>query len=428
LNQKICVVGLGYIGLPTAAMFAKNGFEVVGVDVNENAVNLLNEGKVHIEEVGLEELVNKVVETGKLRASTTPEVADAYIIAVPTPIHEDKTANIDYVVSATKSILPFVKHGDVIIVESTIPPRTIDDVVAPIFEEFGCKPGEDVYLAHCPERVLPGRILIELVENTRIVGGINRESAKKAADVYRTFVTGEVIETSAVTAEMTKLMENTYRDVNIALANELTKISDKLGINSLEVIELANKHPRVNLHTPGPGVGGHCLAIDPYFIIEKAENESILISDSRMINNSMPEFVVDKVKDITKGLINPKIAVFGLTYKGNIDDVRESPAMEVIDLLEKENYLLGLYDPHVKQEQVRHTLLDFKEAIDGADCLLVLTDHNEFKLLDEDKINKFMNTAVVLDTKNCVDIQSSNIKYINFGNLYEINQLKLQVN
>ncbi|MEW9109053.1 MAG: nucleotide sugar dehydrogenase [Cytobacillus gottheilii] len=417
---KICVVGLGYIGLPTAAMFAKTGFEVVGVDVNENAVNLLNQGKIHIEEVGLGDLVKKVVHEDKLRATTSPEQADVFIIAVPTPNYPDHTANLEYVKSATESILPYLRKDNLVIVESTIPPRTIDDFVVPIIQAEGWNVGEEIFVTHCPERVLPGRILIELVENTRIVGGINNISAQKAANVYKSFVTGEIILTSAVTAEMSKLMENTYRDVNIALANELAKISDKLGINALEVIQLANRHPRVNLHQPGPGVGGHCLAVDPYFIIEKAPEESPLIINARRINNSMPEFVIEHVNKIVDS--NAKIAVFGLTYKGNIDDVRESPAMDVVSLLQEKNYNLSIYDPHVKQDQVGFKLSTFEEAIDQADCILVLTDHNEFKRLDEVKIHSKMRSPVVFDTKNCVKINSEAIKYYNYGNLYEMNR------
>ena len=295
MMKKLCVVGLGYIGLPTAAMFADNGWQVHGVDVNQKAVDMINKGQIHIEEVGLQEMVEKAVENGNLRASTEVEEADCFIIAVPTPHNKDNTANLEYLVQATKSVLGKVQKGNVVIVESTIPPRTINDVVAPLFEEAGWKVGEDIYLAHCPERVLPGRILIELVENNRIVGGINDASTEKAVEVYATFVKGDLLRTSALSAEMSKLMENTYRDVNIALANELVKISEKLGIDALEVIGLANQHPRVNLHLPGPGVGGHCLAVDPYFIIEKAPEESQLIAKARAINNSMPDFVVEQV-------------------------------------------------------------------------------------------------------------------------------------
>ncbi|MGM0841732.1 MAG: nucleotide sugar dehydrogenase [Bacillota bacterium] len=401
--EKICVIGLGYIGLPTSAIFAKSGIEVVGVDVSEKVVEKLNNGEVHIEEVGLPELVKEVVESGKLRASVTPEEADAFIIAVPTPIHEDQTANVDYVVSATKAILPYLKKGNVIIVESTIPPRTINDVVAPIIEESGLHPLEDIYLAHCPERVLPGRILIELIENTRIVGGITPEASKHAGDVYRQVVTGDVIETEAVTAEMSKLMENTFRDVNIALANELVKISAKLNVNAHDVIELANKHPRVNLHQPGPGVGGHCLAVDPYFIVEKALDESPLIQTARGINNSMPEFVVSQVERLTAEIENPTIAVFGLTYKGNIDDVRESPALDITKMLVNHHkFDVRAHDPHVRDEQVSFPLYSFEESIKDAHLVLVLADHNEFKVMDEQVLVNGLKAPVIFDTKNCV--------------------------
>lgn len=423
--EKICVVGLGYIGLPTAAIFAKAGFDVLGVDVNENAVNLINKGKIHLEEVGLPEVVKEVVDSGNLRASLTVEEADVYIISVPTPIHEDYTANVDYVVSATKSILPFIKKGNVVIVESTIPPRTIDDVVAPIFEKEGWNVKEDIYLAHCPERVLPGRILIELIENTRIVGGYTKEAAYQAAEVYRQIVKGEVIETQAVTAEMSKLMENTYRDVNIALANELGKISSKLGVNALDVITLANRHPRVNIHTPGPGVGGHCLAVDPYFIIEKAPELSPLISNARKINNSMPHFVVDCVQKIAnKGA---KLAILGLTYKGNIDDVRESPAMEIVSLLLKKDFKLAVHDPHVTEDQVYFPLHNFEDAVVDAECIVVLTDHKEFEQLDESLITLNMKKPVILDTKNCVKVTNDSINYFNFNNLFEITNSKTEV-
>jgi UDP-N-acetyl-D-mannosaminuronic acid dehydrogenase len=414
--KNLCVIGLGYIGLPTAAMFAKAGWSVTGVDVNPIAVEKLNKGEIHIEEVGLEELVKDGVDAGRLKAKLIPTEADCFIIAVPTPHHENHTADLTYVVKATMGILPFIQEGNTIIVESTIPPRTIDDVVAPILKEAGWNPGEDIYLAHCPERVLPGRILIELVENTRIVGGINETSAQKAADVYRSFVTGDILTTRAVSAEMSKLMENTYRDVNIALANELAKISERLDVDALEVIQLANHHPRVNLHQPGPGVGGHCLAVDPYFIIEKAPEQSVLISDARKINNSMPEFVVNQLRKLVPDRTS-KIAVFGLTYKGNIDDVRESPAMDVLSLLQKEGYELGIHDPHVQQEKVNFPLLSFEEAIQNAECLLVLTDHDEFKEIDEEKVIQLMQVPNIFDTKNCVNVNDNQINHFHYGNL-----------
>jgi UDP-N-acetyl-D-mannosaminuronic acid dehydrogenase len=419
MSNTMCVVGLGYIGLPTAAMFAKAGWNVTGVDINTVAVEKLNKGQVHIEEVGLGELVKDVVGRGNLEAQIEPNAAECFIIAVPTPHNDDHTANLDYVVAATKSILPYLQKGNTIIVESTIPPRTMDDVVAPILKENGWNVGEDIYLAHCPERVLPGRILIELVENTRIVGGINEASAEKAADIYRTFVEGDILITSSVSAEMSKLMENTYRDVNIALANELAKISERLEVNALEVIELANRHPRVNLHLPGPGVGGHCLAVDPYFIIEKAPEEAVLIADSRRINNSMPTFVINQLKKMLPDK-SSKIAVFGLTYKGNIDDVRESPAMDILEDLRVEGYKLGIYDPHVQQEQVYFHLSSFEEAVSDAECVLVLTDHNEFKQLDEEKLVSLMKKPVIFDTRNCVKVSNDKVEYFNYGNLYKM--------
>lgn len=422
--KKICVVGLGYIGLPTAAVFAKAGYEIVGVDVSERVVNSLNNGEIHIEEVGLPEVVKEVVEAGNLRASVTPEEADVFLIAVPTPIHEDYTADIDYVVAATKSILPYLKKGNIVIVESTIPPRTMDDVVAPIIQEAGFDPQTDVYLAHCPERVLPGRILIELVENTRIVGGTTPIAASKAADVYRAVVKGDVIETEAITAEMSKLMENTFRDVNIALANELAKISQKLGVNAHRVIELANKHPRVNIHHPGPGVGGHCLAVDPYFIIEKAQIESPLIQQARQINNSMPEFVVENVEKLTVQLSNPKIAVFGLTYKGNIDDVRESPALEIYEMLAKNpRFDVHAYDPHVRDDQVKFNLSSFEEATKDAHLVVVLADHNEYKQLKAADLAA-MKTKVVFDTKNCTEIEGDEVKVYKIGDLSTISPIQ----
>ncbi len=423
--KKICVVGLGYIGLPTASVFARAGYDVLGVDVNKKVVDSLNEGKVTIEEVDLPELVKSVVEKGNLRASLVPEKADVFIIAVPTPIHEDTTANVDYVEQATKAILPYLEKGNVVIVESTIPPRTMDDLVAPIIKEGGFDPLKDVYIAHCPERVLPGRILIELIENTRIVGGLTPEAAKKAGDVYRAVITGDVIETEAVTAEMSKLMENTFRDVNIALANELAKISARLGVNAHDVIELANKHPRVNIHLPGPGVGGHCLAVDPYFIIEKAREESPLITESRRINNSMPHFVIEQVKRMTAELDKPAIAVCGLTYKGNIDDVRESPAIEIAEmLLENERYDVRIHDPHVTEEQVPFKLSSLEEAADGANLLVVLVDHNEFKQFDEALLLEKMATPVIFDTRNCAKIEDERFTVYQIGNLKNLKAIQ----
>lgn len=425
MSKNLCVIGLGYIGLPTAAMFADSDWDVIGVDINPEIVANLNKGIINIEEHGLGDLVAKVVNGGNFCAKLEPTYADCFIISVPTPYKEGHSADLKYVEEAIYSILPYLNNGNIVIVESTVPPRTMNDVVAPILESQGWAVGEEIYLAHCPERVLPGRILAELVENTRIIGGINHKSAEIAAQVYRGFVTGKIHITSAINAEMSKLMENTFRDVNIALSNELVKISEKLDINPLEVIRLANYHPRVNLHLPGPGVGGHCLAIDPYFIIEKAPEQTILISGSRTINNSMPKFVVDQLKKILPNKAS-KVAILGLSYKGNIDDVRESPALDVLSLLNEEGYELGIYDPHVKQDQVNFCLSNFEDSIKGANCILVLTDHREFSSLNEEVILKLMNNPVVFDTRNCVKVKDSKITYINYNNIFEIDRLTRQ--
>lgn len=414
--MKLTTIGLGYIGLPTSIMFAKHGVDVLGVDIKQEAVDMLNGGTIHIEEPGLQEALEEVLETGKFRASTTAEEADAYIIAVPTPNNNDehKSADISIVMSGVKSIVPLLKKGDTVIVESTIAPRTMDDHVAPYLEEQGFKIGEDIFLVHCPERVLPGQIMEELVYNNRIVGGMTPQCVEAGKKVYGTFVQGEMIETNAKTAEMSKLMENTYRDVNIALANELAMICNRLDINVHEVIEMANKHPRVNLHTPGPGVGGHCLAVDPYFIIAEAPEESPLIQLSRSINVSMPEYVVSITKKMLSKLNSNKVTVFGLTYKGDVDDIRESPAFDIYELLRKEEGLeVNTYDPHVKMDFVEK---DMKSAVTDSSLVLVLSDHSEFKILTDNDFET-MKDKVIFDTKNVVPNNFSEVQYYNYGNI-----------
>jgi len=414
--MKICVVGLGYIGLPTSVMFASHGCEVVGVDTSEYIVNHLNEGKIVIEEPGLDQLAKECVSQGNLRASMKPETADAYIIAVPTPFQDDeaKSCDLTYVLEAVNAILPYVKKGDTVIVESTIAPLSMEDYVLPLFQNAGFQAGKDVYVAHCPERVLPGKIIEELQNNNRIIGGITPECAKHAAKVYQVFVKGEFILTEAKTAELSKCMENTFRDVNIALVNELAKVCNELNINCLDVIEMANKHPRVNLLQPGPGVGGHCLAIDPYFICAKAPETARLIKLARDINSSMPYYVVSHVERMVRHYDNPKIAVFGASYKGNIDDIRESPAIKIIKLL-KQKYQVKLYDPHVHGIET----VSIEEAVQDADLILVLVEHNEFKHLDHALLASMMRHPVLFDTRNMIEEQpESGMTYINYGSLY----------
>lgn len=416
--MKICIVGQGYIGLPTAALFAKNGCEVLGVDVNEEIVKKLNQGIAHIEEPGISDAIKNAVEKGHYHASLKPEEADTFIITVPTPyVKEDLSCDLSYVISACKSILPVLKKGNVVIIESTIAPMSTDEVIKPIFEEEGYVIGEDLFLAHCPERVLPGQIMEELVNNNRIVGGITEKCSREAADVYRTFVKGEIIETEAKTAELSKCMENTFRDVNIALANELAKIGAEIGVNALDVIEMANKHPRVNIHSPGPGVGGHCLAIDPYFIYAKAPDVAKIIKLARDTNNSMPGFVIENTGRILANLDKDaeKISVFGVAYKGNTDDARESPAFEIIYGLKSAGYDVAIHDPHFDNPEY----LSFEDAIKDSSLILILADHDQFKELDYESIRENMKCPIIFDTKNILKTADDGITLINFGNLYK---------
>ncbi|WP_414052820.1 nucleotide sugar dehydrogenase [Macrococcus animalis] len=416
--MKLTTIGLGYIGLPTSIMFAKHGVDVLGVDIKQEAVDKLNGGQIHIEEPGLQEALDEVIASGKFRAATKPEEADVYIIAVPTPNNDDEHKSCDntIVMAGVESIVPLLKKGDTVIVESTIAPRTMDDFVKPFLESKGFVIGEDIYLVHCPERVLPGQIMHELIYNNRIIGGITPACVEAGKKVYGTFVKGEMIETQAKTAEMSKLMENTYRDVNIALANELAKICNRLDINVHDVIAMANKHPRVNLHTPGPGVGGHCLAVDPYFIIAEAPEESKLIKLARDINVSMPEYVVDYTKKVLAKLGGNKVTVFGLTYKGDVDDIRESPAFDIYEMLKAESgFEVAAFDPHVQLEWVEK---DMDKALDGSSLVLVLSDHSEFKVLKDEDF-KAMKDKVIFDTKNVVPNSFEDVKYFNYGNIHK---------
>jgi len=399
--KKICVIGLGYIGLPTATMFAVSGYKVVGVDVKKDVVETINQGNIHIEEPGLSEMVKGAVSKGNLKASTKPEESDVYIIAVPTPLTQDKKIELKYLKNAIESLEKVLKKGDTVIVESTIAPRTTEDFILPILEEMGFDPKKDLYLSHCPERVLPGQIINELMNNNRVIGGTTKEAALKARKIYESFVNGEMYITDATTAEMVKLMENTFRDVNIALVNELAKISKKIKIDIWEAVGLANKHPRVNLHKPGPGVGGHCLAIDPWFIVEKAPEKSKIIKLSRDTNNSMPGFVVKDIEENLGKINNPKIAILGITYKGNVDDLRESPVLDIIDKFEQKGYDLGIYDPYVKN--FKYETVSLENAVKEADLLIVGADHRDFKYIFPDKISELMRNNILYDTKNILD-------------------------
>ncbi|MBC1358517.1 nucleotide sugar dehydrogenase [Listeria booriae] len=419
--MKIVVMGLGYIGLPTAIMFANHKQDVLGIDVNENVIKELNTGKIHIEEPGLQAELDRALTNKTFRAGLVVEPADAFIVSVPTPNNDDalKSCDLGYVQSAVSNILPVLEKGNTIIIESTIAPRSTEDHILPLVESTGLIVGKDVFLVHCPERVLPGQIIHELIYNNRIIGGVTPACTQAGKKIYSVFVQGELIESAASTAEMSKLMENTYRDVNIALANELVHISAELGINALDVISMANKHPRVNLHQPGPGVGGHCLAVDPYFIAAKAPAQSHLIQRARHINSTMPNFIVENTVALMDKIQGRKIAVFGLTYKGDIDDIRESPALEIYHELDAmSQFDVVAYDPHVNAPFIEQ---DMATATADADLVLVLVDHSEFRALTSADFNN-MRTKAMLDTKNvateCKDMEN----YYDLGTLSKIKE------
>lgn len=379
--KKVSVIGLGYIGLPTAAILATHGIEVIGVDVNRHAVDTINQGKIHIVEPDLEAMVHSAVMSRKLKAVLKPEKAEAFIIAVPTPFKEERKPDLSYIEAAMKSIAPVLEEGNLIILESTSPVGTTEKMV-------GWLPALDLDIAYCPERVLPGHIIREIVGNDRVIGGLTPKSARRAKELYQIFVKGECLITDARTAEMTKLTENAFRDVNIAFANELSLICDELEINVWELIKLANRHPRVNILQPGPGVGGHCIAVDPWFIVDSAPKTSHLIKTARQVNDSKPHHVLAKVQEKIRTMKNPKVACLGLSFKADIDDIRESPALEIAERLAKEKIDLIVAEPHLdelpKSLQLPNvSAASAEDAIQMADVVLLLVNHRKFASIDK---------------------------------------------
>lgn len=400
--NKICVLGLGYIGLPTASTFATYGMKVVGVDVNEGVVNGLQNGQLHLYEPGLRTLVQAALHSGNLVVSGQPEPADAFIIAVPTPYHGDKRADLSFVKSAAEMIVPHLQRGNLVVLESTSPPMTTCKIVAPILEKSGLKAGEDFYLAYSPERVLPGQILRELIENARVIGGITAASAEAGRDLYATFVRGEIILTDATTAEMVKLMENTYRDVNIAVANEFSRLADRFGVDVWEAISLANRHPRVKVLTPGTGVGGHCISVDPWFLVEAAPDLAQVIRAARQVNDAQPHFVVELVGRALDGLRGKRIAALGLAYKPAVDDLRESSAVEVVRLLLKAGANVTAFEPYKPDPRLDgiKTAMTLADAISTAEAVLLLVAHPELKNLDPRELAKLTPARTAIDLVN----------------------------
>ena len=386
-KPQVVTIGLGYIGLPTSALIAKHNISVLGVDINAAVVETINQGRIHIVEPELEEVVSMAVEKGTLRAATKPEEAEIYLIVVPTPFKEKNEPDISFIESATKTILPFLKEGDLYVIESTSPVGTTETMQKLIYTERPELKGK-LHMAYCPERVLPGNVMYELVHNDRVIGGIDEISTQMAVDFYAQFVKGALHKTNAKTAEMCKLVENSSRDVQIAFANELSLICDKAEVNVWELIRLANKHPRVNILQPGSGVGGHCIAVDPYFIVSEYPMESKIIGTAREINNYKSFWCVEKVKTASlefevKHRRKPTVAVMGLAFKPNIDDLRESPAKYIAQkIIQSNNHKdVLIVEPNIEQDKT-FQLTDDKEAIEKADIIAFLVAHDAFKTLD----------------------------------------------
>ena len=377
-NNSISIIGLGYIGLPTAALLASKGFKIKGIDINKNVVKNINEGKVHIVEPGLEAYVRSAVAKGNLKAYTEVQASHIYIICVPTPFKKNSEfpmPNIDFVREAVESISPHVKKGDLVILESTSPPGTTE-MVRDILQKNEVDTST-IFIAYCPERVLPGKIMNELVNNARVIGGINSQSAEVIAAFYKTFVNGEILKTDAKTAEMCKLIENSFRDVNIAFANELSLLCDKNEVDVWELIKLANHHPRVNILQPGTGVGGHCVAVDPWFIVSQDPENSRIIKTAREINDSKSQWVADKIKFKADSIGTKKVACLGLAFKPNIDDLRESSAVKVVDSLIEQGYEVSCVEPNIVEHE-KYNLIKIKEAIEQFDVIALLVSHKNF--------------------------------------------------
>jgi len=421
--STICVHGLGYIGLPTAAMLANHGHQVTGYDSDETVVQSLANGDIHIDEPGLRAFVTQALESGHLTVSTEVEAAKYQIVAVPTPFDDEtKEATLDYVKEAGEAIAPHLREGDTVVLESTVPPGTTVEVLQPTLEKSGLTAGTDFALVHCPETVLPGDIIAELRQNDRVLGGVNGVSTQAAVRLYESFVEGDIYTAeNATTAEFVKLIQNTFRDVNIALANEIALVGEDYGVDSREAIEMANTHPRVNIHQPGPGVGGHCLPIDPWFLGYDSEKLN-LISTARNINDSMPGHVIEMLREELGSLEGKRIALLGVAYKGNVGDTRQSPTLDLAAELQEavadeqkaaadggrsqlaEGIDIRLHDPYVEDQTL--DLVGLEEAVSGADAVVIATDHDEYEELPIDRFEEQMAGSLIVDTKAVLDVDA----------------------
>ena len=402
----INVIGLGYIGLPTALMLASHGVDVIGTDYNENLVKTLQSGKTTFKEDGLEALFHDALDSG-IQFSTNYQATDMYIVSVPTPYDEfSKKIDASYVEKAVESVLNVCKEGAILVIESTISPGTIDKHVRPLIEAKGFKLGEDIHLAHAPERIIPGNMVYELLHNNRTIGADEKEVGEKVKKVYASFCQGEIVVTDIRTAEMTKVVENTFRDINIAYANELAKICRSDNMDVYEIIRIANKHPRVNILSPGPGVGGHCISVDPWFLVGDYPGLANIILAARKINDSMPDFVLERIYTIMKEnqmTDVSRVGLYGLTYKENVDDVRESPTLQMLDSMERHlcGNLVKVYDPYVKDDIVPNQMHDFDEFVNSVDFVVIMVGHNEI-INNMEKIKD----KIVLDTRHICSLEN----------------------
>lgn len=398
---KLNVIGLGYIGLPTSLMFAANGIEVVGTDLNTKLVDTLNEGKLTFEEEGLEEVFNTALSKG-IEFKTEYEKTNRYIITVPTPyMATSKQIDATYVVAATKQVLEVCEPNTILVIESTISPGTIDKFVRPIIEEKGFKIGKDIHLVHAPERIIPGNMVYELENNARTIGADSREVGEEVKSWYESFCKNEIVVADIKTAEMSKVVENTFRDINIAFANELAKMCDREGMDVYELIRIANKHPRVNILTPGPGVGGHCISVDPWFLVGDYPDIVNVVLGAREVNDAMPQYVFDKIHRIMKEnniKDYSKIGLYGLTYKENVDDMRESPTLQLLDIFEKYNINdVKIYDPFIKDKKFKGQVMELESFLNETELVIILVSHDEIKNNQE-----LLKEKVVYDTRNII--------------------------